>query len=162
AIVIDDIAILISGVLLVAGAEGVWRVHQIEIDMFQLQPFAAALNRRLDSLRPMIVIPQLRRDEQVAAFDPAGMYGLLNCLPYLQFIAIALRAIEVADPGLNCCLSGSSCKVWIGNERAEAQCGYLPCSAAKRQPAISETVGWCHDFSLVKFAHSLARAHPRR
>jgi len=66
------VALRVPGILLVAGLEGERRVDEVAIDMVELQPAETGVKGRLNPLRTMVIVPQLRGDKDVLSPDLAG------------------------------------------------------------------------------------------
>src|SRR6201999_4095492 len=93
--VVDYISVLVSRILIKAGFEGARGVNEIKIDVIESQPFQTAIERRTDTFRPVIGIPNLRRHEQVV---PANVFaGESNEQSFtdLPLVAVTFGAIEV-------------------------------------------------------------------
>src|SRR5271166_789366 len=89
--IVDHLALPVPRVLLIARPEGKGGVDEITIDIVELEPPAARLKCGFDPLRTMIVVPQLRRNEDVLPLDFTGAKRLLHGVTDRMFIAVALR-----------------------------------------------------------------------
>src|SRR6218665_3022016 len=69
-------------------------VHEVEIHVVQPEPLKALLKRGKRSVGALVVIPQLRGDEQVFARYP----GTCDCLPDTLFVVVDSGGVDVAIP----------------------------------------------------------------
>jgi len=73
--VVKDIAVFIPRILLVPRLECKRSVNEVEIQIFEPESFQARHKSRFDALGPMIGIPQLCSNKNVAARDaPSGEF----------------------------------------------------------------------------------------
>jgi len=69
-VVIDDIAVLIPRILLIARLKCIGSVNEIEIQILDPESVETRLESRLDTFWPMVGVPQLRGNKNVLARDP--------------------------------------------------------------------------------------------
>src|SRR5262249_44956006 len=63
------------------------------------KPLEARFERKFDTFRLVIVVPELRSDEEIFAPHPSLLQHPLDCFAYRFFVAIPLRAIKLAKAG---------------------------------------------------------------
>src|ERR1700756_2739582 len=114
-VIVNHIAVLIPGILIVPGLKCVWSVNQVEIQIFEAESFETRFESWFDALGPMIGIPQLCSDENVFARDPSRGKSCLQCAANLALVAVSFRAIEVTESGFQCVSGGSYRHGWVGN-----------------------------------------------
>ena len=77
-------------------------MDDIAIDIVELQSPAARIEGRLDPLRTMIGVPQLRGNEQVLPLKRSRLERFLNRITNRLFIAVAFRTIEMSKSDFQC------------------------------------------------------------
>src|SRR5437588_7332029 len=80
AAVVNDIAILISRILIVPGLERERSVNEIEVQIIEPQPLETRLESGFDALRPMIGVPQFCGDKDIFTRDPCSREACLQGL----------------------------------------------------------------------------------
>ena len=118
---------------MVAGLERERRMHQIQIHRLQAQPVQAGLQRAPHPFGPVVVVPQLRGDEELVATDGPGREQLLERRADLRFVAIAFGRIEVAESDLDRGPDGVARLVAIGKRCPEAQRRNLTAAVVQRE-----------------------------
>jgi hypothetical protein len=113
AAIVDDLTVLISGVLIVARLECERRVHEVEIDIVESESVKTCQESGRDPFRSVIGVPQLCRDKDVLAFDRSGSQACVQCFANFAFIAIPLRAVEVSESGFQCTFGRPCREHWI-------------------------------------------------
>src|SRR6185437_14472026 len=108
AVVVDDGAMRVAGVLVVAGLERERGVHQIKVDRVEPESIETGLQCRLDPLGAMVVVPQLGGHEQLLATNSSVREQLLERGTDLGLVAIPLGGVEVSEPYLDRGLDGVS------------------------------------------------------
>jgi hypothetical protein len=66
-VTVDNVAGFAARIEVVTWLEGKRRVDQVKVKHVELKPLSTSLKRRLDSLWPMVRVPELGRDEDVLA-----------------------------------------------------------------------------------------------
>src|SRR5580704_896855 len=69
-VVIDDIAVLIPRILLIARLECIGSVNEVEIHIVDTESVETRLEGQFDTFWPMVGVPQLRGNKNVFARDP--------------------------------------------------------------------------------------------
>jgi hypothetical protein len=87
----------IPRVLFVARTKGKRGVDHVAVDVLETQPAAAGLERGSDSLGSMIVVPELRGDEQALALKHPDVEGLSHDVADELLVPVPLGAIEVTE-----------------------------------------------------------------
>src|SRR6202012_3136081 len=95
--VIDAFSLFIPRVLVVASAEGVWRVDEVAVKVVDLQPPEAGVEGGLDPLGAVVGVPEFGGDKEVFARNDAGLERGMNGVADGFFVAVTLGAIEVAE-----------------------------------------------------------------
>src|SRR5271156_97477 len=117
----DDSSIWVARILVVTGLERERGVYQIQIGDVEPEPVQTGLQRGFDAFRPMVVVPELCRHEQVlAAYGPISEQ-LFERRADLRFVAVPLGGIEVAKPDLDRCLDGTVRLGVVGQRRPEPE-----------------------------------------
>jgi hypothetical protein len=98
--IVDDFAPLIPWVLFCAGLEGKWGVDQIKVNIVDAKRQETCFEGRLNSLRTVVVVPELRADKDFLALHASSPEHLLKRLSDGLFVAIALRAVELPKANL--------------------------------------------------------------
>ena len=75
-------------------------MDEIGVCIVDLQATQARLERGLHAFRPMVVIPQLGRDEKIFATNDTVIDRLLDDIADDIFVAISLGGIQVEEPDL--------------------------------------------------------------
>lgn len=119
--IVDDLAPGVARIEVVARLERERRVDQVRIDIIDFQSPATSVEGRLDPLRPVVRIPELRRDEDVLALDRAGRELRLQGLADFLFVAIAFRTVEVPEAHLQGVPGRGPGFGRIGNQRTESE-----------------------------------------
>jgi hypothetical protein len=120
-LVVDHIAVLVSRILIGAGFEGEPGVDEIEIEIVEAQPLETTVERRTNTLRSVIGVPNLRRHEQLVPGDVSAGESGPQSFADLPLVPVTLGAIEVPESGLQRVAGGDPRRVRIGYEGAESQ-----------------------------------------
>jgi hypothetical protein len=153
-VVIDDIAVLIPRILLIARLKCIGRVNEVEIQVPDTESVETRLESRFDTFWPMVGVPQLRGNKNVLSRDPISGKSGLQRLPYLSLVPVSFRAIEVSKSGVQCVSCRGSRQGSVGNEAAEAEGGHVARSVVERhsrQPKISTFNHWVITFFRKTF-----------
>src|ERR1700754_1812971 len=97
--VIDGLSVLVPWIQFVAGLEGVGRMNQIAVQIVQLKSAQSCFERRPYALGAVVVVPQLRGDEQLVATNDAGLERIAHRETHDVFVAVELGAIEMTKAG---------------------------------------------------------------
>src|SRR5215469_12011172 len=92
--VVENIAVLVSWILIVSRLKCKRSVDEIEIQVVEPESVATRLECRLDALGLMIGVPQLCGDKNVFARDPPGGKSCLQRYAYLTLVPVSLGTIE--------------------------------------------------------------------
>ena len=123
ALVVDDVAVGVSGILFVAGLEGEGGVDEVEIDVVELESFEAGFEGGFHALGAVVGVPEFCDDEEVVAFDFSIFEDVLDGFANFFFGAVTFGRVEGAKAGFKGGFGrGSGCD-GVGDERAEAERG---------------------------------------
>jgi len=147
-VVVDDIAVLIARVLLVAGLKGVRSVNEVEIEIAEPETFETRIEGRLDALGTMIEVPQFCSDENVRTGEGIGGEARLQRVADFALVAVALGAIEVAKAGVERVANGSFGENGIGDESAKAERGDAAGTVVERERNGAEGGRVGHGYSM--------------
>ena len=126
AVVVHDGPVRVAGVLVVAGLEGKGRVHQVQIDRVEPEPAQAGLQRGLDPLGAVVVVPQLGGHKQVLAADRPGGEQFFERLADRRLVAISLCGVEMAEAHLDRGLDGVAVCVLSESDVPNPSAGITP------------------------------------
>jgi hypothetical protein len=138
-LVVNDISVLIPGILIVTGLKCKRSVNEIEIQILEPESVQTCLESRFDAPGPVIGVPQLCGDENVFARDVSSGESCLQRRAYLALVPVSFRAIKVSKSGFQCVSGRSYGHGWVGNQGAKAECGHMAGSVAEwnsRHPQI--------------------------
>src|SRR5262249_1037473 len=124
------------------------RMDEVAIDIVELEPPATGVERWLDPLGTMIVVPELRGDKQVVPLDCSFLENLLNGVADGLLIAVALRAIEMAKSRLQCGLGRVAGYEGIRNQRPESEGGDCAGSVGEGYVRMAKCVVGFHGCTL--------------
>src|SRR6185369_11110531 len=145
AAIVDDIAVLISRILVVARLKRKWSVNEVEIQIVEAESFQTRFEGRLHAFRPMIGVPQFCCDEDILARDPSGGKSCAQRLAHVAFVAVSFGTIEVSKPSFQRVFGRAHRHGWIGNEGAKPEHGHLACSVVERQSRSPKVRRFDHD-----------------
>ena len=111
--------------------------HKKQVDIVQPQVLQALVQPRLDAR--VVRRPHLGHHKQVLALDDAGAERLLDALPDLVLVTVAVGAVDeavprldgVGDRGLDLARGGLPCPWVVVSVWAEAREGLERCTEAK-------------------------------
>jgi hypothetical protein len=87
-----------AGILVIAGRKCERGVHQIQVHLVEAEFVQTGHQRLLDPFRAMVVVPQLRRHEQLFAADRSVGEQIVERRPDRLFVGVPLGTIQVAKP----------------------------------------------------------------
>lgn len=93
--VVDDVPLLISGILVVSRLESKGSMYQITIDIIELKPAATCFKSGPDSFGAMIVIPKFCSYEYVLSPDFAVPEDFLDGISDKFLISVAFGTIDM-------------------------------------------------------------------
>src|SRR5215469_4836702 len=99
-VVVKDIAVLISGVLVVPRLKCKWSMNEIEIQILEPESIQTRNESRFNARGPVIGVPQFCGNKNVFARDPSSGKSCLQPPAYLALVPVSFRAIEVSKSGL--------------------------------------------------------------
>jgi hypothetical protein len=125
--IVDDVAVFVARVLVVAGLEGEGRVDEIEVEVGELKASEAGFEGGFDAVGTVIGVPKFCGDEDVLAGDGLRGGGEAVVEGYADFalVAIAFGAIEMTEAGGEGVAGGGDGDGGVGDEGAEAEGGDL-------------------------------------
>jgi len=88
--------------LLVARSECKGGVNEVAIDIVEPESPTTRLEGGFDTVRTMIVVPELRGDKHILPPNCPGLEHLLHGIADCFFIAVAFRTIEMAKSHFQC------------------------------------------------------------
>src|SRR6516225_8827751 len=97
--IVEDVAIFIAGIMVVARLKCVWSVNEIKIEILETKSIQTPLESRFDAFGTVIGVPQLCSNKNVFACDPASGKSCLQRHAYLALVSISFRAIEMSKAG---------------------------------------------------------------
>ncbi len=142
--VVEDLALGVAGVLVVAGLEGEGGVDNVAVGVVDLEPAAAAVEGGFDAFGTVIRIPEFGGDEDILAPGCAGAVCGLHGVADGLFVAVAFGAVEVAEADFEGGLNGLSGGEGIGDEGAEADGGDGAGAVGEGDSGVAKRVGSCH------------------
>jgi hypothetical protein len=151
AIVVNDIAVAIPRVLVVAGLKCKWSVNEIEIQIAKPKSVQTGFESGPNALGPVIAVPQLCGNEDVFPRNSCSRAPGVQRLAYLALVPVSLSAIEVPKPSLERVSGRGDGQGGVGNQGAEAECGHVPGSAAERDSGKPKIRGFNHESTSGPF-----------
>src|SRR6201999_2471151 len=125
AAVVNDIAVLISRILLVPRLKRKWSVKEIEIQIIEPESVQPRLESRFDTLGPMIGVPQLCGNKNVITRNPSGDKSCLQRLAHLTLVPVSFRTIEVSKSSFQRVSGSTYRRGCIGNQGAKPEHGHM-------------------------------------
>ncbi len=120
AIIVNDLSVLIAGIVVVSRLECEGGVDQVEIDEADPESLAASIKGWFNPFWPVIGIPELRCNEYVFTSHHPGCQLCSQSLTYFSFIPIPFGAIKVSKPNFQR-FSGSGFRFSrVGNQSSKA------------------------------------------
>ena len=142
--IVEDLALGVARVLVVAGLEGEGGVDDVAIDVVDVESAAAGVEGGLDAFGAVIGVPELGGDEDFFALccscGVCGLHGVADGF----FIAVAFGAIEMAEADVESGLSRLSGREGIGDQGAEADGGDGAGAVGEGDSCEGECVGGWH------------------
>src|ERR1700689_166501 len=102
----------------------------------------------------MIVVPELRTDEDVLPFDLALLEHRPHCFAHLFFISVPFGAIELTKARLQRDPDGIFCFDRIRNQRAKPERRNLTRAIIERYFCIAKAIGVTHKTIASVQSHS--------
>ena len=145
AAVVNDIAVLISRVLLVPRLKRKWSVNEIEIQIVEPESIQTRLESRLDALRPMVGIPQLCCNKDVFPRNSSSGKSCFQRLAHLTLVTVSFRTIEVSKSSFQRFPGSTYRRGGIGDQGAKTEYGYMASSLVERQSRSPKIRRFDHD-----------------
>ncbi len=125
--VVDDVAVFVARVLVIAGLEGEGRVDEVEVEVGELKAGEAGFEGGFDAVGTMIGVPEFCGDEDVCAGDGVCCCGeaVVEGNADFALVAVAFGAVEMTEAGGEGVAGGGDGDGGVGNEGAETEGGDL-------------------------------------
>jgi hypothetical protein len=132
AFVVKNVAVFIPRVQVVSRSKRKWSVNEVEIHETDSEPVPTRLERRLNTFRPMVGVPQLRGDKDILPRNCAGRESCLQRFTDLPLIPISLGTIEVSKSDLQGARGRKSRLGRVRDQRAKAESRNLSAPGIER------------------------------
>jgi hypothetical protein len=115
-------------------------MDQIAIQIVELQTLEARLERARHALGTVIVVPELRGDEQLLPSHGPAVEGVLQRASDDVFVAVELRAIQMPEPHLQGARNRLPGCERVQDQGSEADGRHGARSMSQRQPFIVKRI----------------------
>ena len=142
--VVEDLALGVSGVLVVAGLEGEGGVDDVAVGVVDLESFATGVEGGFDAFGAVVGVPEFGGDKEVFAPGGAGVVGGLHGFADGFFVAVAFGTIKMAESDFEGALDSLPGDEGVGDEGAEADGGDGAGAVGEGDSGPGEGVGGWH------------------
>src|ERR1700722_1137555 len=150
--VIEDVSVFIPRILFISGLKCKWSVNEVEVQILKPESLQDGFEGWSHTFWTVIVIPDLRGDEEALAPDLSFSQRTLQRFSYRFFVSISFRAIKLTKANFQRRSSSAQSIAGIGDQRSKPQ-------GRNRPPVVHR------EFSitkLVRLTHCSPNIQPNR
>ncbi len=153
--VVDDVAVFVARVVVVAGLKCVGRVNEVEVEIGEAEAGEAGFEGGFDAVGAMIGVPELCGDEDFFTRKTGCGEAFAEGLADFALIAVAFGAVEVTEASAEGIAGGGDRFGVVGDEGAEAEGGELAGTVGEGEFDEADVAGIGH--RLLHYAISNSR-----